>query len=258
MEMMKIIEKLESMHKATTVGSIAGSSMGAAGGITAIVGLALSPVTLGASLIVTAAGVGVAAAGGATRSACNLANMMKQENLCEAIDVIINDFMSMIDPIIEQFTSVYKTIEEIREMEQGMRGMQADERAATDAAASSGVEGSRNMKVFKHTVSSFNASERSENIFNVAAQADKVTPAVTTLTAVVSALFVVFDVIRIAQSTKEIATVNKNADKRKAKEIKSDTLKHIQLRSEIVACFQDILNSMKSDRDNLNKELQKL
>ncbi|KAG5846274.1 hypothetical protein ANANG_G00148040 [Anguilla anguilla] len=59
-----VADGLERVHFGTTVGSLTGGVIGAAGGITTIVGLALAPVTLGASLIVTGVGIGVAAAGG--------------------------------------------------------------------------------------------------------------------------------------------------------------------------------------------------
>uniref|UniRef100_A0A8C2HJJ0 Uncharacterized protein n=1 Tax=Cyprinus carpio TaxID=7962 RepID=A0A8C2HJJ0_CYPCA len=128
-EMMKILDKLEFMHKATTAGSLAGSSMGVAGGITAIVGLALSPVTLGVSLLVTGAGAVAITAGGTTRHACNLTNMMKLESLQETIDTIINDLLSTILPIMQQMETIFNILEEMKEMEQGMRVTQAGVRA---------------------------------------------------------------------------------------------------------------------------------
>uniref|UniRef100_A0A672KMC3 Uncharacterized protein n=1 Tax=Sinocyclocheilus grahami TaxID=75366 RepID=A0A672KMC3_SINGR len=220
MEMMKSIEKLEFMHKVTTVGNLAGSSMGVAGGVTAIVGLALSPVTLGVSLLVTGAGAVAIAAGGTTRHACNLTNMMKLESLQETIHTIINDLLSTILPIMQQMRTISNILEEMKEMEQGMRVMQAGVRTAR---ANSGdvhaEEGSRNRRVYAEMVRSFKVCERAEQIFSVAAQADKVTPEVTAVTGIVSALFVVIVVVRIAQSYKEIATMNKKKKENKLKNI---------------------------------------
>ncbi|ROL53183.1 Apolipoprotein L3 [Anabarilius grahami] len=64
----KITDSMESAHYSATAGSLSGSVIGAAGGITALVGLILAPFTLGASLIVTGVGVGVGVAGGVTGS----------------------------------------------------------------------------------------------------------------------------------------------------------------------------------------------
>ncbi|KAL0153970.1 hypothetical protein M9458_050727, partial [Cirrhinus mrigala] len=67
---LKVLEELanslETVHYNTTVGSLTGSVVGLAGGITSIVGLILTPLTLGASLVVTGVGIGVAVAGGVT------------------------------------------------------------------------------------------------------------------------------------------------------------------------------------------------
>ncbi|XP_008577276.1 PREDICTED: apolipoprotein L domain-containing protein 1 [Galeopterus variegatus] len=57
--------RLERLRRRSLAASVAGSSLSAAGAVAAIVGLSLSPVTLGASLLASAVGLGVATAGGA-------------------------------------------------------------------------------------------------------------------------------------------------------------------------------------------------
>ncbi|XP_077195368.1 apolipoprotein L domain-containing protein 1 [Paroedura picta] len=57
--------RINKLHKCSLIANLAGSSLSAAGAITAIVGLSLSPVTLGASLLASGVGLGVAATGGA-------------------------------------------------------------------------------------------------------------------------------------------------------------------------------------------------
>ncbi|XP_074511974.1 uncharacterized protein LOC141780583 [Sebastes fasciatus] len=64
--MLKFLEDLEEnavqqdrMNKGAKISSVAGSSVGAAGGVLSIVGLALGPVTAGASLALTMTGVGM-------------------------------------------------------------------------------------------------------------------------------------------------------------------------------------------------------
>ncbi|TWW70453.1 hypothetical protein D4764_18G0012590 [Takifugu flavidus] len=56
--------QMDKMHKGSKISSIAGSSVGAAGGVMTIVGLALSPVTAGVSLGLTIAGIGLGVTSG--------------------------------------------------------------------------------------------------------------------------------------------------------------------------------------------------
>ncbi|MBZ3871519.1 Apolipoprotein L domain-containing protein 1 [Sciurus carolinensis] len=61
----EVAQRLERLRRRSLAANVAGSSLSAAGAVAAIVGLSLSPVTLGASLLASAVGLGVATAGGA-------------------------------------------------------------------------------------------------------------------------------------------------------------------------------------------------
>ncbi|XP_050959080.1 apolipoprotein L3 [Labeo rohita] len=76
---------LEEGHYKTISASLAGAVIGAAGGITALVGVILSPFTFGGSLIVTSEGVGVGVAGGVIGAATNIADTVKQKELHEIL-----------------------------------------------------------------------------------------------------------------------------------------------------------------------------
>ncbi|XP_075719723.1 uncharacterized protein LOC142760421 [Rhinoderma darwinii] len=85
-EMTRIADDLDDYHRGATIASVAGSSFGIAGGIVTIVGLALAPVTLGASLIVSGVGIGVAVAGGITGAGASIAdtvNIKKNSKLVQ-------------------------------------------------------------------------------------------------------------------------------------------------------------------------------
>ncbi|XP_023565303.1 apolipoprotein L domain-containing protein 1 isoform X2 [Octodon degus] len=60
-----VARRLERRRHRSLAAHVAGSSLSAAGAVAAIVGLSLSPLTLGASLVASAVGLGVATAGGA-------------------------------------------------------------------------------------------------------------------------------------------------------------------------------------------------
>ncbi|XP_074511980.1 apolipoprotein L2-like [Sebastes fasciatus] len=59
--------QLDRMNMGAKISSVAGSSVGAAGGVLSIVGLALGPVTAGASLILTMTGLGLGITSGVNR-----------------------------------------------------------------------------------------------------------------------------------------------------------------------------------------------
>ncbi|XP_073729093.1 uncharacterized protein [Misgurnus anguillicaudatus] len=87
---------LERVHFNTTVGSLTGGVMGLAGGIATVMGIALSPFTLGASLIVTGMGISTALAGGVTAGACNITNMVNQSTNRKKIKMLIIEFQEKI------------------------------------------------------------------------------------------------------------------------------------------------------------------
>lgn len=59
-----IADNISNFHQKAKIAGITGGTTTAVGGVTAIAGLALAPFTFGASLVITAVGVGVATAGG--------------------------------------------------------------------------------------------------------------------------------------------------------------------------------------------------
>lgn len=71
-----IADGLDKFNKRTKIAQITGGSTSAIGGVATIAGLALAPVTMGTSLIVTAVGLGVATAGGLTSASAGISNQV--------------------------------------------------------------------------------------------------------------------------------------------------------------------------------------
>lgn len=65
------------MSKGTKIAGITGGATSIAGGVAAAAGVILSPFTMGASLALTAVGVGVAAAGGITGASAAIAHKVE-------------------------------------------------------------------------------------------------------------------------------------------------------------------------------------
>lgn len=74
-------EDLSNFHRRTKIANITGGTTTAVGGVAAIAGLALAPVTLGASLIVSAVGLGVATAGGITAASASISDNVHDMNV---------------------------------------------------------------------------------------------------------------------------------------------------------------------------------
>lgn len=69
-----LADDISNFHQKAKIAGITGGTTTAVGGVTAIAGLALAPFTLGASLVITAVGVGVATAGGLTSASAAISD----------------------------------------------------------------------------------------------------------------------------------------------------------------------------------------
>ncbi|XP_058481067.1 nucleolar protein dao-5 isoform X2 [Solea solea] len=93
-----IADDISEYHEKAKKVVISGGTTSAAGGATAIVGLALAPFTFGTSLVITAIGVGIATAGGITSASAaisdnlhNAQDRKKIENVLQEYEVHLQD-----------------------------------------------------------------------------------------------------------------------------------------------------------------------
>ncbi|XP_067297411.1 apolipoprotein L3-like [Pseudorasbora parva] len=286
-----ITDEFESMHKNTTVGSLVGSSIGAAGGITSIAGLALAPFTFGASLALTVGGAVVGAAGGLTGIVSNSINTDQQTNLRETIEKITSDFLNTIKVMTESLNTINNSTEDIRQMVQqeiiyiparmtekadgvsaftGLPKAETHQKSffeknvvnkglkvcsGTVKTISSSTKIVKNAHLSAKAVKAARLSSNAAQTARVSAQAAKATRALR-ISAVTSAVFVVLDVVSIVQDSIEISEINQSADPEKAKKITSETVKFIHQMRETVAQFQKILDEIKEERDIAIKEFE--
>ncbi|CAM4510358.1 unnamed protein product [Leuciscus chuanchicus] len=87
-----IADDLSNFHHRTKIASITGGTTTAVGGAAAIAGLALVPVTLGVSIIISAIGLGVATAGGITAASASISDNINNMHDRKKIEVIVQDY----------------------------------------------------------------------------------------------------------------------------------------------------------------------
>lgn len=75
-----LADDISEFHHRARIAGITGGTTTAVGSVAAITGLALIPITLGASLLITAVGVGVAAAGGIASASAAISDNVNNMN----------------------------------------------------------------------------------------------------------------------------------------------------------------------------------
>ncbi|XP_038156216.1 uncharacterized protein LOC119793225 [Cyprinodon tularosa] len=87
-----LADDISEFHHKAKIAGISGGTTTAVGTVTAITGLALAPLTFGASLLITAVGVGVATAGGITSASAAISDNVHNKNDRKQIEEILQDY----------------------------------------------------------------------------------------------------------------------------------------------------------------------
>uniref|UniRef100_A0A3B4VGB7 Apolipoprotein L n=1 Tax=Seriola dumerili TaxID=41447 RepID=A0A3B4VGB7_SERDU len=101
----EIAVQLDRMNKGAKISSVAGSSVGAVGGVLSIIGLALIPVTAGVSLALTMTGVGLGITSGVNSVVTTATevgvNVTQQKKASEVLKLFMEDVQSLQDCLEE-------------------------------------------------------------------------------------------------------------------------------------------------------------
>ncbi|XP_008303407.1 uncharacterized protein LOC103375002 isoform X2 [Stegastes partitus] len=87
-----IADDISDFHHKAKIAGITGGTTTAVGGVTAIAGLALAPFTFGASLVITAVGVGVATAGGITSASAAISDNVNNMHDRKKVEAVLLDY----------------------------------------------------------------------------------------------------------------------------------------------------------------------
>lgn len=112
LELIFISDAMDKALKKKKTIQVAGGTTGAVGGVTAVVGLALAPVTLGASLIATVVGAGmVASAGGVS---AHVAKAKKKVVTRDGVERLINDYIDKVKDVEHCLSFILSGMNELR------------------------------------------------------------------------------------------------------------------------------------------------
>lgn len=111
-EFSSISKSLDKMQKKNKTVGIAGGTTGAVGGVTAVLGIALAPMTMGASLIATAVGAGmVASAGGISAHAVKAKKKTVNRTIVEKL---VYEYKANIDDLEHCLDFILSGMNELR------------------------------------------------------------------------------------------------------------------------------------------------
>ncbi|KAG9341417.1 hypothetical protein JZ751_019226 [Albula glossodonta] len=239
-ELKEITAHMESVHFGTTAGSLAGGVIGAAGGITSIVGLILAPFTLGASLIVTGVGIGVAVAGGVTGAASNITNMVKQSAGRNSIQAILNECQE----------KIHLSVTCLQNISDGINTVNAAR--SIDSEGLPPIEGRTNQALVRAGRGLAGVGElvrliQVVNIGKVAAQVARTVRVAEAATGVLAGLFVALDIYFIAQDSREIHAMRQESTNStdNSDDNKSDTRKFIDKMKQASIDLQNCVDELR-------------
>ncbi|KAM4557494.1 apolipoprotein L1 isoform 3-T3 [Fundulus diaphanus] len=197
-----IADGLDKFTKKTKIAQITGGSTSAIGGVATITGLALAPVTMGTSLIVTAIGLGVATAGGLTSAGAGISNQVNNSLDRKKVEKIVEDYQDKIADLNKCLKFIKQGIENLRRfdlLKMKKSAYNQDFPALTSQFYEDGAMAGKAILI--------NANEimRVVQIANVAGStAARAVQIASMATGVLTGLFVAMDIYFVAKDSKEL------------------------------------------------------
>ncbi|XP_029309483.1 apolipoprotein L1 isoform X2 [Cottoperca gobio] len=212
-----IADGLDKFNKNTKIAQITGGSTSAIGGIATITGLALAPVTMGISLIVTAVGLGVATAGGLTSAGAGISNQVNNSMDRKKVEKIVLDYQDKMVDLDKCLKFIKQGIENLSRFDLIKMKEQAYNRDFPALSSRFFEDGAMAGKAIL-----VNANEimRVVQIANVAGStAARAVQIASMATGVLTGLFVGMDIYFVAKDSKELKKGAKSEFAAKIREV---------------------------------------
>ncbi|XP_031721047.1 apolipoprotein L1 isoform X5 [Anarrhichthys ocellatus] len=212
-----IADALDKFSKNTKIAQITGGSTSAIGGVATIAGLALAPVTMGVSLIVTAVGLGVATAGGLTSAGAGISNQVNNSMDRKKVEKIVQDYQEKMVDLNKCLKFIKQGIENLKRFDLMKMKKHAYNRDFPVLSSSFYEDGAMAGKAI---LISANEIMRVVQIANVAGStAARAVQIASMATGVLTGLFVGMDIYFVAKDSKELKKGAKSEFAAKIREV---------------------------------------
>uniref|UniRef100_A0AAZ1XAA1 Uncharacterized protein n=1 Tax=Oreochromis aureus TaxID=47969 RepID=A0AAZ1XAA1_OREAU len=219
LELLAMADAADEFHKKTVSAAVGGGVASVAGSITTITGLILAPFTFGASIIVTAVGIGVATAGSITSATANITDTVHSNMDRKKMEKMIQGYQEEIKVIRECMEFVQKGLDTLQEWDFEKYAQSAAKKAMNHNIKHVMKEGGRAGKALMINT---NQLVSTVQVLSRAGGIAKAAQAISVTTGVMSALFLALDVFFLAKDSHELRKGAKTKFATKIREVCKD------------------------------------
>uniref|UniRef100_A0A3B3CUH6 Apolipoprotein L domain containing 1a n=1 Tax=Oryzias melastigma TaxID=30732 RepID=A0A3B3CUH6_ORYME len=220
LELLAVADAADQFHKRTVSAAVGGGVASVAGSIATITGLILAPFTFGASIIVTAVGIGVATAGSITSATANITDTVHSNMDRKKVEKMIQGYQEEITVIREclEFLQV-SGMDTLQEWDFEKYSEGAAKKALNHNIKHVMKEGGRAGKALMINTDKLISTVQ---VLGAAGGAAKAAQAISVTTGVMSALFLALDVFFLAKDSHELRKGAKTRFASKIREVCKD------------------------------------
>uniref|UniRef100_A0A3B4AG13 Uncharacterized protein n=1 Tax=Periophthalmus magnuspinnatus TaxID=409849 RepID=A0A3B4AG13_9GOBI len=201
LELLALADAADQFHKKTVTAAVGGGVASVAGSIATITGLILAPFTFGASIIVTAVGIGVATAGSITSATANITDTVHSNMDRKNMEKMIQGYQDEVKDIRECLEFVQEGIDTLQEWDFEKFSESAAKKALNHNIKHVVKEGGRAGKALMINTDKLISTVQ---VLGAAGGAAKAVQAISVTTGVMSALFLALDVFFLAKDSHEL------------------------------------------------------
>ncbi|XP_039679162.1 apolipoprotein L6 isoform X2 [Perca fluviatilis] len=219
LELLALADSADVFHKKTVKACVGGGVASVAGSITTITGLILAPFTAGASLIVTAVGIGVATAGGVASASANITDTVHSKTDRKKVEQTIKDYEEEMKDIKECLEFLQEGMETLEEWNFEKYVESIAQKHLNKNVEHVMKEGGRAGKALMINTESLISTVQ---VLSVAGGAAKAAQVMSVTTGVMSGLFLALDIFFLAKDTMELKKGAKTEFAAKIREVCRD------------------------------------